>query len=166
MIGRAVLGWQAYHSSVAPIPRQGASSESRVGRPVANLYGDDIHRPPVLEAPCRDRSLRGQAANYGPIAHGGFKDAVFLRETLRQGAGGEKLRGDLTRLIAYRLDEEDADWPITRQLGPLPKGQLDWAEARPLSLRYPLSGVGLEQRDAPTDQRRGWVPARQCCGAE
>ena len=86
MIGRARLGWEGYHASIAPIRRQSASSTSRGGRQVVNLLGDDSQIPPVLDAPCYERSSRGPAENRGLILHGGFKDAVFLIEISRRAA--------------------------------------------------------------------------------
>ena len=78
MIGRTMLGWQEYNASLAPFANADQSSGlcSWGGRPVVNLLGDDLQLPPVLDAPCYDRTRRGPAANHGLLAHDGFRDAA------------------------------------------------------------------------------------------
>ena len=51
VIGRSMLGWQAYNAALAPIPRASNPVASWGGRPVVNLIGDDLQLPPVLDAP-------------------------------------------------------------------------------------------------------------------
>ena len=79
-----MIGWQEYNAFLAPISREAHSSASRGGRPVVNLLGEDIQLLPVLGTPGYHRSERGPAASLGLSVHGGFEDAVALREIARQ----------------------------------------------------------------------------------
>ena len=121
MIGRTMPGWQEYNASLSPFANAAQSGGSRSwgGRPVVNLLGDDLQLPPVLDAPCYDRTRRGPAANHGLPTRDGIKDAVVLTKIARQGEGDERIRGVLTRLRTYGLTDGDAGWIMDLQIDKL-----------------------------------------------
>ncbi|KAK3093512.1 hypothetical protein FSP39_016633 [Pinctada imbricata] len=109
LIGANTLGWMEF---MCRCGMQGGLNfdKSWGGIPVVVFLGDDVQLPPVLDSTVYNSGGSTPAAIHGALVWKEFKNAVNLKNIVRQGLQETEFKEALMALRTYSLSSEQAEW--------------------------------------------------------